>query len=302
MNTPYHPGEIRMQERAGLRETANAMARTIYPVIAHQFIAFIESQPMVIYGSEDSNGLVWASSIRGTPGFMSVVDEQAMRIKALPNEEDPLMADAGGSRELGLIIIDFATRRRLRINGRADIDEEGITMRPRQVYSNCPRYIQSREYAMAGDDGNAARTIRHGTALNAANQQLIGQADTFFLATFHPQEGADCSHRGGFPGFVQILDEKTIVWPDYNGNSMFNSLGNITEYPKAGLLFMDFENGSTLQLSGSATVLWEDERLTRFPGAERILEFTIQKIIETENATRLHWKFVEYSADNPWWD
>jgi len=257
---------------------------------------------LVFCGAAESNGLVWASQFCGQPGFMRVLDEQTMRIMALPNDEDPLMANAGGSSELGLIIIDFATRRRLRMNGRAETDKEGLTMRPRQVYSNCPRYIQSREYAMAGDDFNPTRTIRHGTMLSAANQQLIGQADTFFLATFHPLEGADCSHRGGFPGFVQILDENNIVWPDYNGNGMFNSLGNITEYPNAGLLFMDFEKGSTLQLSGRATVLWEDERMSRFPGAERIIEFSIRKVLETENATRLHWNFVEYAADNPWWD
>jgi predicted pyridoxine 5'-phosphate oxidase superfamily flavin-nucleotide-binding protein len=295
MITPYHPGELRVQGRIGSEETAKTMARTIYPVIAHQFVDFIRNQPMVVCASVDTDGMVWASLLSGQPGFMEVVDEQALRINALPDMEDPL---SGAGDELGLIIIDFSTRRRLRLNGRAHADQEGISVHPRQVYANCPRYIQTREYA---EPAAAAPAPTHGTALSATQRQLIGRADTFFLASFHPQGGADCSHRGGFPGFAQPVDEKNLIWPDYNGNGMFNSLGNIAEYPNAGLLLIDFEKGSTLQLSGTASILWEDERIFGFPGAERLVEFKISKVIETGHATSLRWRFVDYSADNPWW-
>ncbi len=301
MSASYHPGELEVQERAGAVETAKTMARSIYPLIAHQFIHFIRSQPMVICASAYSGGKVWASLLSGRPGFMEVVDEQTLRINALPDKEDPLSENSGAPFDLGLIVIDFSTRRRVRLNGRAGFDGAGITMRPTQVYANCPRYIPAREYLTANDDSYRNRSSKYGTALSAAHGQLIGRADTFFLATFHPQGGADCSHRGGFPGFVQVLDEKTLIWPDYNGNGMFNSLGNIAGYPNAGLLFIDFENGGTLQLSGTAATLWEDERMTGFPGAERLIEFTVMKVLETENATGLRWSFVDYSADNPWW-
>ena len=81
---------------------------------------------------------------------------------------------------------------------------------------------------------------------------------------------------------------------------MFNTLGNITENPNCGLLFLDFEQGGTTQLSGVADIIWDKERALLFPGAERIVEFKILKVIETENATAFRWKFVEYSSDNPW--
>ncbi len=300
MSGSYHPGELQVQERAGAGEAAKAMARTIYPVIAHHFIAFIESQPMVVCSYTDSGGVVWASLLSGRPGFMEVPDDQTLRINALPDKEDPLSGNAGDPLDLGLIVIDFSTRRRLRLNGQAEIDQEGITVHPSQVYANCPRYIQTREYAAPAPD-EVPRTFTHGTALSAAQGELIGRADTFFLATFHPQGGADCSHRGGFPGFVQVLDEKTLAWPDYNGNGMFNSLGNIIDHPNAGLLFIDFERGATVQLSGAAAILWEDERMLQFPGAERLIEFTVSGVVETRHATSLRWRFVEYSADNPWW-
>lgn len=80
---------------------------------------------------------------------------------------------------------------------------------------------------------------------------------------------------------------------------MFNTLGNLLVNPNAGLLLIDFEQGHTLQLTGKAQIIWEDERLTRFAGAERLIEFHIEQVIETANATQLRWKFGEYSPANP---
>jgi hypothetical protein len=142
--------------------------------------------------------------------------------------------------------------------------------------------------------------VRKATILNEEIRQKIGQADTFFLASYHPEGGADVSHRGGFPGFIRIVDQQTLIWPDYPGNGMFNSLGNIVENHSAGLLLLDFENGGTIQLSGVAKILWDDERISDFPGAERLVEFRLHKLIETDNATSLRWKFIDYSPENPW--
>jgi len=186
------------------------------------------------------------------------------------------------------------------VNGSVVTGPDGFSVRTRQVYSNCPRYIQSRECEWPNDIPLSPRLARQTTSLNGELQQWIRRADTFFLASFHPLGGADASHRGGFPGFVQVLDERTLIWPDYNGNGMFNTLGNITENPNSGLLFLDFKQGGIIQLSGSADIIWDKERALQFPGAERIIEFKIHKVIETENATALRWKFVEYSSDNPW--
>ena len=86
--------------------------------------------------------------------------------------------------------------------------------------------------------------------------ELIRSADTFFLGTTHPERGNDASHRGGPAGFV-YAERKTVEWPDYPGNNMFNSFGNLAVDPTAALLFIDFRNGRTLQLSGSANVVWD---------------------------------------------
>jgi predicted pyridoxine 5'-phosphate oxidase superfamily flavin-nucleotide-binding protein len=80
----------------------------------------------------------------------------------------------------------------------------------------------------------------------------IRQADTFFLGTTHPDRGSDASHRGGPSGFVRVEDDRSLWWPDYPGNNMFSSLGNIAVDPVAALLFVDFATGRTLHLTGRA--------------------------------------------------
>ena len=114
--------------------------------------------------------------------------------------------------------------------------EGGVEVRTERVYALCPKYIQARTWDLAVDPavpeavpgGNAKR----GRALSGEQQARTLGADTFFVASFHPGTGADASHRGGMPGFVEVVDGKTLLWPDYVGNRMFNTLGNLAENPK----------------------------------------------------------------------
>jgi hypothetical protein len=300
MKSVYHSGELKVQTRAGAGEAAYSVSSIIHPIIAHVFVNFIQSQPMLIVGSVDAHAMVWTSILCGKPGFLKVKDERTLMIHARPDELDPLRDNLLNCNELGLLVIDFATRRRLRLNGSMIFEPDGFSVRTRQVYSNCPKYIQSRECELQNDSSLSSRIARPASMLSGELQQRIRRADTFFIASYHPLGGADASHRGGFPGFVEVVDERTLIWPDYNGNGMFNTLGNIIENPNCGLLFLDFEQGGTIQLSGTTDIIWDNERAQSFPGAERIIEFKILKVIETENATALRWKFVEYSSDNPW--
>ncbi len=300
MCSVYHLGELRVQTLAGASQTAKYISRMIYPVIAYVFVDFIQTQPLAIISSEDEDGMVWTSILCSQPGFMKVIDERTLQINALPDDADPLCKSVLDNRELGLLLIDFSTQRRLRLNGKVVMGLNGLTVQTGQVYANCSRYIQSRVCELSQDIAISERATSHSTSLNTEHTQWISKADTFFLGSSHPLGGADASHRGGFPGFVQVVDEQTLMWPDYHGNGMFNSLGNIVENNNIGLLFLDFEQGATLQLSGTAKIIWNQERITPFFGAERVIEFKIVKVIETKNATAHKWKFVDYSPDNPW--
>src|SRR5262249_25058473 len=104
---------------------------------------------------------------------------------------------------------------------------------------------------------------------------------TFFIASTHPQGGADASHRGGEPGFVQVPDAHTLQWPDYVGNNLFQTLGNLSVNPRAGLLFVDFERGRTLQLTGQAELLWKPRQGSTAPETGRSIRFHIGRVVES---------------------
>lgn len=300
MDSIYHSGERKLHAEIGALEAAAGMGRMVLPVIAHLYVDFIKSQRFVIIGAADNQGMAWGSILSGEPGFMQVMDEQTLRIDAFPDKQDPVSGNFREGAEIGLLLLDFSTRRRLRVNGRVVMGDGGFSVRTRQVYANCPRYIQARNCESGGNASVSPRLTRQATSLSREYREWIERADTFFIASYHPEGGADVSHRGGYPGFVRVVDGETMIWPDYNGNGMFNTLGNIVEIPACGLLFPDFERGGTLQLSGSADIIRDSARVDTFPGAERVIEFRIKRIVETENATSLRWSFIEYSPDNPW--
>jgi uncharacterized protein len=156
-----------------------------------------------------------------------------------------------------LIAIDFAARRRMRINGTlVGGDNAGLTVQIDQAYGNCPQYIHRREPSASLLTATSAADARHSTRLDATDQALIAASDTFFLGTSHPFRGSDASHRGGPAGFVRVNSSERLWWPDYPGNNMFNSFGNLAVDDEAALLFLDFLTGATLHISGSAQVQW----------------------------------------------
>ena len=169
----------------------------------------------------------------GRPGFVTVpTPDRSHRRPALPG--DPL-ADALNS-PVGGLAIEPSTRRRMRLNGEAFTSDDGVTIALEQVFSNCPKYIATRDVGR----GRAGARVGAGAdgALDARARALLAAADTAFVAT-RGLDGCDVSHRGGRPGFLQTPDAHTIVWPDYSGNNMFKTLGNIAADGAAGLTVVD---------------------------------------------------------------
>jgi predicted pyridoxine 5'-phosphate oxidase superfamily flavin-nucleotide-binding protein len=300
MTSLYHAAELALQARVGVQEEALRLSKGIFSVLKPAAQDFLPSQQMAIVSSIDANGRVWASLLTGAPGFIQAVAEQTVRIEATPVLDDPLSENLLACDEISVLVIDFATRRRLRLNGLSQVRPEGgIDVRTHQVYFNCPKYIQSRHLDADLTRLGAVPEIQRTDALTRLQQHWIAQTDTFFIASFYSQSGADASHRGGHPGFVRILSSNKLVFPDYSGNNMFNTLGNISINPLSGLLFIDFERGSTLQLTGRAYILWDADCTAQFAGAERLVEFQIDQALEITNATPLRWRFVAYSPFNP---
>lgn len=300
MTASYHSGELAVQEQAGVRAEAQALVRVIGTSIPPAAQYFLQSQHLALASTVDSNEQVWASLLTGKPGFVQVLSNQLVQIKATPILGDPLTGNLHNRSDVGLLVIDLETRRRLRLNGQAEILTDGtIQMQTQQVYFNCPKYIQVRHLETQEKAPVAMPEVRRTEMLTDEQQHWITQADTFFIASFHPESGADASHRGGFPGFVRVVNARQLVFPDYPGNNMFNTLGNLAVNPRSGLLFIDFERGNTLQLTGHAKIIWDAAQTAEFIGGERLVAFQINQVLAIMNAKPLHWRFVDYSPANP---
>lgn len=276
-----------MQRRAGLLDEAQSVGRIIASTLPSGAARFLARQRLAIASSLDRRGYVWASLLTGRPGFIAPVDERLLRLVTQPRGDDPLAGNLGARAELGLLVFDPATRQRMRFNGRGLLSPEGIFLRVDQVYGNCPKYIQKRRLEADGPPVAQGPT-RVTTSLDALQQSAIELADTFFIASFHPQGGADASHRGGFPGFVRVEGPDRLRFDDYPGNGMFNTLGNLMAYSRAGLLFVDFVTGDLLQVTGSTDVR-PDFGVT----------FRIDEVRSTPGGSPLRYAFVEYSPANP---
>ena len=313
MASPFHPGELAVQARAGVRAQAEHVGGVIRPEISRRAAAFLADQELVVIGGAGVDGTMWASALAGEPGLLTADDPETLFVAAFPPSGDPLGAAlraataAGAGMELGVLAIDLETRGRLRLNGVAEAVDDGVRVHAREVYWNCPKYIQLRAAGSPSRDAAAepvadAAPLR-AARLDAAQRAWIAGADTFFIATSATGAGADVSHRGGEPGFVRVeadgAGNDVLVFPDYSGNNLFNTLGNLAANPAAGLLFVDFSTGGTLQLTGTAEVLWEPAESAAFPGAERGVRFLMREVVEHTSALHRAWRLIARSPYNP---
>jgi len=115
-------------------------------------------------------------------------------------------------------------------------------------------------------------------AFTQDDKAFIQQCPMVFVATADDNGHPDCSYKGGLPGFVKVIDDQTLAFPDYDGNGMYRSWGNVQVNPHIGLLFIDFEKQSRLRVNGTAKVSSDDELLREFPGAVFIIRVTAEKI------------------------
>jgi ferredoxin-NADP reductase len=305
--TPFHRGELEVQERLGVREKVHAYApRFIRDHLPEEHREFYTQLPQLIVGSLDEQGRPWASMLVGRPGFISTPDVATLKVTARPLYGDPLNDNLKPEAPLGFLGIEFHTRRRNRVNGKVTkCGDGGFEIAVDQAFGNCPQYIQARGFEVTEAVGapELERPLDRSSKLGKAARLTIESADTLFIASMYSEDagdrrhGVDVSHRGGKPGFVRVVDERTLVFPDFSGNYHFNTLGNIALYPKAGLLFPDFTTGDLLYITGAAEIVWEGEDLEAFEGAEQLVRITVDEVIRVEESLPLRWDFQGYAPD-----
>jgi hypothetical protein len=254
----FHDGELTAQRRAGVPAEAARLSRMVEPAALDGGIAgFLADRTFGALTGRDASGRLWISPLAGRAGFLRVTSPTSLAVFISIPPGDPLYALPAGQ-QVGMIVTEFASRRRVRINGiLSRSGNDGLVIEVEQAFGNCPQYIQQRILSPAPGSQADTGGVRSAAALSVQDIDQIRAADTFFLGTTYPRRGSDASHKGGAPGFVRV-DGGQLWWPDYPGNNMFNSFGNIAVNPEAALLFPDFMTGRTLQLSGPAQVEWDE--------------------------------------------
>lgn len=125
---------------------------------------------------------------------------------------------------------------------------------------------------------------------------FIESRDFFFLTTIDHRGYPTCSYKGGNPGFIKVVDSKTLAFPSFDGNGMYLSMGNITANNKVGMLFIDFETPHRVRVHGDASVSRDDPLLKEFPGAELVVRVTIAEIFV--NCPRYIHRYQRVSASH----
>lgn len=297
MEEPYHEGELAVQTLTGTRDQAQRMSRSIHAGLPTPLTRFLATQRWMILGAADGTGDVWASFLTGEPGFVHTVEDRTIKVAGHPHDADPLHDIGLGvdATQVGALVIDFDRRMRARINGLLYRDDSELRIDVEQAYSNCMKYIQRRE--VTGTSA-AAQVLRRSTAdrLTARHAAWVRRADTAFIATATASRGADASHRGGAPGFLQCsADGRHVEFIDYRGNGMFNTLGNLVLDERAGLTVPDFETGAVLAMTGRARLKGG------YVASEeaRSVVFSVRRVVELAGALPFTFGPVEYSPFLP---
>ena len=305
--TPYHAGEIAAQNRAGTRGAAAELAVVMTDALnfSSNHDEYLAALNFSVLTSVDTvNGNVWVTPLFGKDSDLSAVSENEIVISHSCLPVGDILNSCPPGTPLSLLAIDLNQRKRLRINGVAkssiDRSETSLIFDIREVSPNCPKYINQREIvfdSQGADPINALAIREERNSLSESDQAFVHAMDTLWIGSYAPGVGADTNHRGGKPGFIRVTSPTTIEWPEYRGNGMFFTSGNLEVNDRAGVTLIDFDTGSLIQMTGCAEVDWQHDG--RYEGVTRVIKYQIENLVRINQATSHRWQRLDYSPYNP---
>ena len=304
MSNIFHSGQLAVQKIAGEEKIAEMRIPMLKTSLHLRSIPFIEHQVLAFLGSEDPDGAIWLSLIVGERGFIHIPSIQEIKFdlsKITSSREDIFFENIKTKPTVGMLFHEAERRARYRAWGMADKQGDQLSFKIRMGYPSCPKHIQREVIELPNNSTAVEPKMKKGTTLNSSEKEWIVNAHTFFITTQTKAGDIESSHRGGTPGFVEILENGHLRVPDYLGNSMFSTLGNIYENPKAALLFIDYKKGQTLQLSGLATLEFDQNSEKDFHKSGetgRFWTFETKQWIRTIDHHKVNSEFIDFSPFN----
>jgi ferredoxin-NADP reductase/predicted pyridoxine 5'-phosphate oxidase superfamily flavin-nucleotide-binding protein len=305
MAMDWNEGEHRMHNLLHVPEYENPTSAMLTPQAAF----LLQRAPLLAIGTLDSQDRPWTTVWGGAPGFSEPLGGGIMGTRTIvDSENDPvvqaLVGDApkgemmrSGDKMIAGLTIDLMTRKRVKIAGRMlassvgevniEYDEgapkiEGapetqdqmqFVYKVDQSLGNCPKYLNQYEIKPALV---TSKLVSKSPTLSTKAKELVGKSDMFFLSST-TTEDMDTNHRGGPKGFVRVLSDTEIVYPEYSGNRLYQSLGNLQMNPKIGITFPDYETGDVLYITGHVDILVLDEAAKLLPGSNLVVKIHVDE-------------------------
>ncbi|KAF2760255.1 putative oxidoreductase [Pseudovirgaria hyperparasitica] len=316
MALPWSEGEEEMHRLLHVPNRDNPTSSMLTPQAAFSLRRFpllavgvidAEGRPWVtVWGGESGFSRPLSNTIVGTKTYVDRVNDPVVQCLVGGRADGEVVKEEGTGRMVSALTIDLMTRKRVKLYGRmvagalANADEgeneEPNAVKPvnqgliqlvvnvEQSLGNCPKYLNKKEVTPAPIQ---SKLVSDSPKLSTKALELLGDADLFFVSSYYLDTDMDTNHRGGPPGFVRVLsndsDGTEIVWPEYSGNRLYQTLGNLCRTPKAGLAFPNFVTGDILYVTGDTEILIGEDAAKLLPHTNLLVKLKIRsaKLVES---------------------
>ncbi|PGH13323.1 hypothetical protein AJ79_03740 [Helicocarpus griseus UAMH5409] len=329
-SVPWHHGEQKMHELMRVPEEENPSVPYLSPGAAYT----VQRSPLIALGTIDNQGQPWTTVWGGEAGFAAPVSQSIIGIRNFVDKSyDPVVETLFAGKDNGQVIkeegegrlmsglsVDLESRKRVKLMGRMvagslaglkalDSDKKGkepkhvgqaqLAVKIDQSLGNCPKYINRKHITPVVPD---PKLMSHSPQLPSGAVDLLGQTDTLFISSYH-EDSMDTNIRGGPRGFVRIVSNDdsgaVLAYPEYSGNRLYQTLGNLQATPLAGYAFPDFETGNVLYLTGRAEVLIGKDAASLLPRSNLAIKLTVTRAKYVENGLSFKGEPGDPSPYNP---
>ncbi|OGM50391.1 oxidoreductase FAD-binding protein [Aspergillus bombycis] len=292
---PWHDGEIRMRSLLHIPPIINPTV----PALSYGATHLLLNSPLLAIGAVDREGRPWTTLWGGEVGFAKPTSQSKVEVKTpVDIRHDPLadilLHDSPGEsgQLVSGLVVDLATRKRAKLFGRkisgsiqlgekseTDSSKVGVAQLLVQIEAslgNCPKYINIRNITPTLP---TPRLISESPQLPSSALNLLGRADTLFISSRHGEVDMDTNIRGGSAGFVRVISNEPngaiFAYPEYSGNRLYQTLGNLQTTPLAGFVFPDFETGNALYLTGKTEIFIGERAAALLPRSNLAVKVTV---------------------------
>ncbi|KXT07391.1 hypothetical protein AC578_431 [Pseudocercospora eumusae] len=302
---PWHEGESEMRKAMRAPDVDNPTVPTLSPQLSNH----LRIAPLIAIGTLDAEGRPWTTLWgSGQKGLSQPLGGSIIGIKTpVTGKHDPVVEILVGKEANGEVVrqedpgrmvsgltIDLETRKRTKMYGRMiagalisrddevmgeeeHIVETQLVLKIEQSLGNCPKYLNAKHIVEAK---SKPELVSESPQFSQQALDLINKSDLFFVSSSQKDLDMDTNHRGGPAGFLRVASNEAsgavLCWPEYSGNRLYQTLGNLFVNPRAGLCVPDFDTGDMLYLTGSTEILVGQNASNFLPRSNLAVKVTVE--------------------------